>query len=213
MPGSKQTKLTGQILSIEIGDGFDDDSNEIFWVDLTLKLIKGHIVNIQYAFPRESARDNIRNSLQKGLTITVSVAGQADIDGQLDYKGIGAIQIHDLPNELDRYLREKFRITEEDYFTEREVAFLSQLLTNAKDRIKETFEPSEEDMAKIEEHLESLARNTASVTKYDWRRLFISCVLSVSIDLGFGATAPEVLYNLFKKLVEEFIEYRLPAPQ
>lgn len=183
-----------------------------YWVDLALKLIEGHTVNIHYTFQRESVRNNISNSFQKGMTITVSVAGQADLDSKFDYEGIGAIQVHDLSNELDRYVRREFRTTEEDYFTDREVALIGQLLTTARHRIRETFDPSEEDMAKVEEHLDSLERKTPSVTKYDWRRLFVSCVVSISMDLGFGVAIPEALYNLFKQLVQELLDHRLKAP-
>jgi len=115
-------------------------------------------------------------------------------------------------NELDRYVRGKFGTTEKDYFTERDVVLISRLLTAARDRIKETFKPSEEVMAKVEEHLDSLERKTPSVTKYDWRRLFISCIVSVSMDLGYGVEVPEILYNLFKQLVQELLDHRLPPP-
>jgi hypothetical protein len=145
MPESKRTKLTvtGQIVSIEQGEYPSDNA---FWVDLALKLIQGHMINVHYRFNRKSVRDNILNSVQKGMTVTMSIAGETNLDDKFDYHGIGAIQIHDLSNELDRYVREKFRATEKDYFTEREVAFISQLLTTARDRIKETFKPSEEEM-------------------------------------------------------------------
>jgi hypothetical protein len=170
------------------------------------------MVNLHYSFGRKSVRDNICNSVQKGMTITVSVAGQADLDGKFDYEGISAIQIHDLSNELDRYVRAKFRTTEDDYFTERDVVLISRLLITARDRIKETFEPSEEVMAKVEEHLDSLERKTRSVIIYDWRRLFISCVVSISMDIGYGVEVPEILYNLFKQLVQELLDHRLPPP-
>src|SRR2546423_419810 len=158
MPEAKQThKLTGQIVSIETGE---KPSYDKYWVDLTLKLIEGHMVNIHYSFDRKSVRDNIHKSVQKGMMITVSVAGQADLDGKFDHIGISTIQVHDLLNELDRYVRVKFGTTEKDYFTERDVVLISRLLTTAKDRIKETFNPSEEVMAKVEEHLDSLERKT-----------------------------------------------------
>lgn len=208
MPESKLTKLTGQIVSIETGYSLGD-----YWIDLTLKLIEGHIVNVHYLFRRQSVRDNIVNTAEKGMMITVSVAGPVDLDGKFDYDGIGAIQIHDLSNELDRYVREKFRTTEEDYFTEREAVLINRLLTTAGDRIRETFKPSEEVMAKVEERLDSLERKTRAVTKYDWRKLFVSCVVSISMDLGFGVSIPEALYDLFKKLVEELLQHRLAAPE
>lgn len=212
MPESKQTKLTGQIVSIEAGYGYPSDvSGKWYWVDLALKLIEGYMINVHYRFGRESVRDNVVNSVEKGMMISVSVSG-GNLDDAFDYKGMGAIQIHDLSNELDRYVREKFRKTEEDYFTEREAALINRLLITARDRIKEKFKPTEEQMAKVEEHLDSLQRKTQAVTKYDWRKLFVSCAVSISMDLGFGVSVPEALYNLFKKLVEELIQHGLPAP-
>lgn len=207
MPESQKTKLTGQVISIEKG-GYSDD----VWVDLGLKLIEGHVININYRFNRESARNNITNSIKKGMAVTVTIDGLADLDRELQYRGIGSIQIHDLSNELDRFIRNEFRQKESNYFTQREVAFIERLLDKAKERIKEAFDPTDEVMVKVEEHLDSLARKSQGVTRYDWRRLFVFCVVSVSIDLGFGVTIPEVLYNLFKKLIEEFVEFRLPSP-
>lgn len=128
MPESKHVKLTGQIVSVEKGDRYTGGPSEVAWVDLAVKLIEGHIINIHYTFPRVSIRDNILNAVKNGMTITVSVAGEADPDRKFEYQGIGAIQIYDLSNELDRYVREKFRTTEKDYFTEREVAFIKSII-------------------------------------------------------------------------------------
>ena len=75
MPESQKTKLTGQVISIEKG-GYSDD----VWVDLGLKLIEGHVININYRFNRESARNNITNSIKKGMAVTVTIDGLADLD-------------------------------------------------------------------------------------------------------------------------------------
>lgn len=210
MTNNQIKKLTGQVISIETGEA---SYNDQYWVDVGLKLIDGNFVNINYEFTRESVRDNIVNSIEKGMTITVTPRGAVNMDAMFDYSGIGSIQIQDLSNELDRYLKKRFRQSEDSYFSEQETALICQMLESAKNRIKESFDPDDERMERVEEHLDSLARKTPSATKYDWRRLFVSCVVSISIDLGFGASVPEVLYNLFKKLAEEFVGRMLPPPQ
>jgi hypothetical protein len=204
----RQNKLTGQIVSIETGY----QAGGPYWVDFTLRLIEGHVVNISYFFPRESIRNNIRNSVHKGLMVTVFVDDQVSLEKMISYSGVGAIQVHDLSNELDRYVREKFSKTESDYFSQSEIDTIDRMLIAAKQRIQEEFKPNKEVMDKVDEHIDSLARKTKSVTKYDWRRLFVSCVVSISVDLGFGSTIPEALFNLFKKLVKELFEHKLSAP-
>jgi hypothetical protein len=32
------------------------------------------------------------------------------------------------------------------------------------------------------------------------------------MDIGYGVEVPEILYNLFKQLVQELLDHRLPPP-
>lgn len=203
MTKENKDRLTGQILSFKTGDGYDDR----YWVDLTIKLISGDVVNVHYLFKRESIRDNIVESLAKGMMVSIAVDGGPALDTKFDYAGIGSIKIQDLSNELDRFLRNQFK-EHDEYFNTQEIDFINQLLFKVRDRIIDEFEASPEVMEKVEEHLDTLARQSSSVTKYDWRRLFVTCVVSISIDLGFGVSIPEALFNLFKKLAEELLSYK-----
>ena len=139
------------------------------------------------------------------MTVTVTISGLAELDEKFEYCGIGSIQIHDLSNELDRFVKVQFRQKENNPFTQDEVEFINLLLDNAKQRIKETFQPNDKVMANVEKHLDSLKQQSKRVTRYDWRRLFGSCVVSISIDLGFGVAIPEVLYNLFETSEKLFV--------
>ncbi|MES9834662.1 MAG: hypothetical protein ABW139_20715 [Candidatus Thiodiazotropha sp. DIVDIV] len=123
MPETQRTKLTGQVISIETGDVSHRDE---WWVDIGLKLIDGNFVNVNYHFNRKSVRDNIVNSIEKGMTITVTARSEVNIDEKFDYSGIGGIQIQDLSKELDRYIRKKFRQSEDSYFSEQEVRLFSE---------------------------------------------------------------------------------------
>ena len=85
MPESKKTKLTGQVISTEIGSkeiSYSDYSRHenLYWIDIGLKLIEGHVINIYYSFERSSIRNNINNSIKKGMTVTVTVNEQVDIE-------------------------------------------------------------------------------------------------------------------------------------
>ena len=206
MTDPKTSKLTGEILSIEKGW----EPSSYYWFDVTIKMTDGHMVNSRYIFRRESVRNNLYNSLQKGMTVTISVDGLVNLERKIDYEGVGAIRIHDHAAELEMYISAGFRQEAKEFFTDSEVLLIRDLLERAKQEIKEEFDPSPDELEKINEHIESLSKKTESVTKYEWKHLFVSCVVSVSVDLGFGSTIPEALYNLFKKLIMELIEYRLP---
>ncbi len=205
MDNATTSNITGEILTIETGW-----SSPNYWFDITMRSNDSHIVTINYNFRRQSTRDSLYNSLQHGMNVTVSVDGPMNFERKIEYKGIGAIRVHDHAVELDKYIGDSFKKEAKDLFTDNEVVLIRDLLETAKHQIKDKFDPSPDETEKIDNHIESLSRKTASVTKYDWKRLFVSCVVSISVDLGFGKTIPEVLYNLFKDLVMELIEKRLP---
>ena len=213
MPKSSNSKLTGQIIGLNIGDGLNSNIDEEYWVDIGLKTPEGNVVNINYKFLRESIRDNLFQVLKNGMNVTIYVDGQVSLDQRFSYSGKGSVQIHDLSKELSHLVEDKLNISKNDYFSDFEAEVINRILLQAKNKIVEEFNPDNKTKNKIDEHLESLASQTHKVTKFDWKKLFISCVVSISIDLGLGANIPISLFNLFRKLFEEFIVHRLVAPK
>jgi hypothetical protein len=201
------SKLSGEIISIE--KGMQIGMRNIYWIDLTIRLPHGHIVNINYTFYRQSIKDNLLRTLKTGMAVTVGVDGEVNLDRKLDYNGVGAIKINDRALQLNEYIDDELKQKKSAYFSESEVVLIRNLLDLAKTKIKDDFEPSVEEMAKVENHIDSLAKKTKGLTKIDWKRLFISCLIDISIDLGFGSTIPDALYNLFKNIAKEVLRGRL----
>jgi uncharacterized alkaline shock family protein YloU len=200
------SKLSGEIVSI----GKDMDiMSHTYWIDITIRLPYGHIVNTIYTFYRESIQKNLLSTLKNGMSITVSVDGEVNLDRKLDYKGVGAIKINDHALQLNEYIDDELKQSQADYFSEPEIVLIHNLLELAKTKIKEDYDPSVEEMAKVENHIDSLAKKTKGLTKIDWKRMFISCLIDISIDIGFGSTIPEALYNLFKNIAKEVLRGRL----
>lgn len=204
MNNTTVSRLSGEIISVE-----DDNSMRQCWIDLAIRLPYGHIVNINYNFFRESILKNLLRTLKVGMAVTVNVEGEVNFDKKLDYKGIGAIKINDYTLQLNEYIDDNLKQRKEDYFSEGEVVLIRHLLDRALVKIKEDFDPPDEEIVKVEKHLDSLSRKTKGLTKIDWKRLFVSCLIDISIDLGFGSTIPEALYNLFKNIAKEVFRARL----
>lgn len=198
-------KLTGEVVSMHS----DWRPGGHYWIDITLQTNDGHLVNCVYRFGRETVRNNLRDSLKGGMVVTVTVDGEIDLTRKFEYEGKGALRVHDRRLELETYVGEAVGPDRGERFSGLEVALLHDLVNRAKEEIRRTFDPTEEEMAKVEDRLDTLDRRTRSATKLDWKRLFISCIVGISVDLGFGSTMPEALFNLFKRLVTELLEHRL----
>jgi tetrahydromethanopterin S-methyltransferase subunit G len=160
-------------------------------------------------FNRESICGNVYKSVKQGMVITVTVNDAIDLDRKFEYNGVGAIRIHDLSQELQTYAERQFTQGGVSAFNEQEVSILRSLLTNIKGDIQKELDVNNEDMRKVSKRIDELTDRLNSASKFDWQQLFTKCVIGISIGLGFGATVPETLYNLFKRLLEEFAEHRV----
>jgi hypothetical protein len=185
-------------------------------IDVPIQDTRGRLVTLQYSFPSGDIRRNMYTSLKDGTPIEGYLAGPFN-RMRVAYKGVGVITIID-PLELtpqwddvDHDLFPTAELNPEDdrEFTDDELRAIRALTNRAKRAIHETFSPPPEIQAKIDRHLDQLARDSRETTAFDWKRLFVTTVVSIATDLGFGATVPEVLVNLFKLVLSEFAQYHL----
>jgi len=84
-------------------------------------------------------------------------------------------------------------------FSLQERKLISSAISEIAEEIKKTYRPKDESLADIEEKLDYLSRKVNDLTKFDWKRLLVSTMIGISIDLGFGTLIPSSLLELFKK--------------
>ena len=71
--------------------------------------------------------------------------------------------------------------------------------------IHDKFSPSQQQQAEIDSKLEYLERKVKELDKFNWKRLLITVLVGISVDLGFGTLIPAPLLNIFKEVFSQFI--------
>lgn len=79
-------------------------------------------------------------------------------------------------------------------------------LIDAERATEEAFSPSPQQQEDIHAKLEYLARKVAELDKFNWKRLFITTLVGVSVDLGFGTLIPTALLEIFKQIFSHLAE-------
>jgi hypothetical protein len=102
---------------------------------------------------------------------------------------------------VDPFTEGLFSDAEKKPFTPEERRLLHQLLERAKQEIHERFETSESQQADIDEKLDYLKRKVDELDKFNWKRLFLSTLIGIAVDLGFGTLVPKALLGLFKEVL------------
>jgi len=84
-------------------------------------------------------------------------------------------------------------------------------LDEARTRIADEFQPSTTALRDIDDKLNYLKRKVVELDKFNWKRLFITSLIGVAIDLGFGTLIPNALLRLFKEVFKHVAEHLLPG--
>lgn len=103
--------------------------------------------------------------------------------------------------------------TEEDKvpFTQEERKLLVEALKDTKRRIFEEFHPNEKVRQKIEARLDELEEKVAQLSKFDWKRLLVTVLIAIAVDLGFGTIVPLTLLEILKETLPHTLKERLPS--
>jgi hypothetical protein len=193
---------------------FDSDQDGHYSLTYALWLPNRLLVSIVHTFTEEE-RDvwlNYRDSLDAGMTVEMCVDAVPTPDRR-SYAGQGAIRLMDdgLESPWFPVAEEVFSSNPADSrkFSRSEQGQIWALLNEAKETLREQFDPDDEQAESIDQRLDALAADLPKVSVFSWKKLFVECVVGISVDLGFGSTVPETLINLFKKLFEAYLSHTL----
>jgi hypothetical protein len=96
-------------------------------------------------------------------------------------------------------------------FTLDERRLLAEVLQVAKGTIRETFDTTPSQQTAIDQKLDYLASKIAELDKFNWKRLFISVLVGVSVDLSFGTLIPIPLLTALHEVVTQVVARGLPT--
>ena len=108
--------------------------------------------------------------------------------------------------EIDPFTEALFSEAEKIPFTPQERQILHSVLDRAKEKIHQEFQTSEAQQADIENKLDYLKRKVDELDKFNWKRLFITALVGVAVDLGFGTSIPSALLGVFKEVLSQLVD-------
>jgi len=91
-------------------------------------------------------------------------------------------------------------------FSQEERQAVTLALQKASERIKEQFQTTPEQQTEIEQKLEYLSRKVKELDKFNWKRLLITTLVGISVDLGFGTFIPSALLAAFTEVLSHVVE-------
>jgi hypothetical protein len=209
MSTNNAKRISGILLAKE------NDDDEDYGLDLTIKTNDGYLINVNFQFERESVRDNLQKSLNENQVISVSVKESVDFEETHQYTGRGSIRIHDLSEDLASTVDESLGAMSSSKFSPEELAIIEYAVEEAKYEIQETFKPESQALRRIEARLDGVVKHASTKNKNEWRSIFVATVVEIAIDLGFGASIPVVLFDLFKRAIKSAVMHgidRLLSP-
>jgi hypothetical protein len=96
---------------------------------------------------------------------------------------------------------------EEEHFSSSEKAFIKRSLQEAMQQIKRHFHPDEVQLADIQTKIDYLTRKVEQLDRFNWKRLFVSTLVGIAVDLVFSTEIPVALLNAFKNILSRFFEH------
>ena len=100
-------------------------------------------------------------------------------------------------------------------FTPPERQAVVEAIRDAEQRIADTFSPTKEQFNDLKQKLDFLSKKVSSLDKFNWKRLLITTLVGISVDLGFGTLIPSALLEIFKEvfahLSERFLSSKRPS--
>ncbi len=177
-------------------------------VDLIVLDFESRIVPVRFVFPSMPMAEGFLESLSEGLLVRIPVVNHGERE-PYEY-ALGHLSILSDADLLTPFgLGNTGPRVPPSSFSSTEQRSLQAALQCAKDQIRNQFHPTQEQMRTVEGRLDQLSMRVVDLAKLDWAKLFIGCVVGISIDLGFGTTVPQTLLNLFKSLIAGILTHKM----
>lgn len=90
-------------------------------------------------------------------------------------------------------------------FSPQERQAIPAALKRASERIRTEFATTPEQQSDIEQKLDYLSRKIRDLDKFNWKRLLITTLVGISVDLGFGTYVPAALLAIFKDVLTQLL--------
>jgi hypothetical protein len=71
--------------------------------------------------------------------------------------------------------------------------------------IHKQFSTNRSQQEEIDSKLKYLEKKVKELDKFNWKRLLVTVLVGISVDLGFGTLIPAPLLNIFKEVFSQFI--------
>jgi hypothetical protein len=94
-----------------------------------------------------------------------------------------------------------FSDADKEPFPQPEREAIRAALDVAREKVKEQFQPAPDRQADIDAKIEYLSRKVRELDKFNWKRLLVTTLVGISVDLGFGTLIPVALLNIFKEVL------------
>lgn len=212
----RSTTITGVIKAVTPAAAFDHQRGADICIAVSLS--NRLLINICYRFPPEQrgAWENWKQLLKPEMTVELVIDKRPNAKCS-HYEGIGTIRIL-----YDGVKVPWFPVAESVFgsipddakkLTRDEQIRWRMLLEEAKDSIGQEFSPSEDQARVIADRIDAAAAALPKASIFNWKKLIVECIVGISIDLGFGATVPEALTNVFKKLFESYFVSKLTSDE
>lgn len=116
-----------------------------------------------------------------------------------------------MPTSIDRDDPEHVQIMSDVFFSDAErVPYSTEerrsirdALQAAKTRIREEFETTPEQQAAVDDKLDYLASKVTELDRFNWKRLLVTSLVAISVDLSFGTFVPITLLKIFLELLAQ----------
>jgi hypothetical protein len=163
-------------------------------VDLTVLDLHGQLSPVQFWFRQHSVADVFHESLRRGDLVSIPAKRHS---GDLSYDAVGLLTV---------VVKGPVTLAQSEDeadapFSGLEQRALLSALNKARERLGASFAPTAQQMRDVESRFAELGAAVAYLGRVDWTKLFVECVVGMSVDLGFGTTVPQALLNLFKSVL------------
>lgn len=185
----------------------DSSDSDRYCIDLTVLDGETRLVPLRFAFPSNTMARVFLKALDVGALVRVAIRGGLG-DRRSFYRAetLAFLSTKDL---LEPFGFADDGPAADDPFSPVEQPALKAALEQAKAEIKSRFRPDAAAMLSIENRLNELGEKVVALSKLNWAKLFVSCLIGISVDLGFGTTVPQTLINVFKTIFAGTLSQKL----